>query len=86
LTGILLLSLFWIAFFAPDSPQFLFESEKFDELEKAFTMISKFNCAYNREKVEMIIEKLKAKAKADNAAKATETNIPAESVAENKTK
>ena len=82
----MLLSLFWIAFFAPDSPQFLFESEKFDELEKAFTMISKFNCAYKREKVEIIINKLKAQAKIDNTSKASEKNIPAESVAENKTK
>ena len=86
MTGILVISLFWIACFAPDSPQFLFESEKFDELEKAFTMISKFNCAYKQEKVESIMKKLKAQAKADNAAKAKETNVAAESVAENKTK
>ena len=72
--------------FAPDSPQFLFESERFEELEKAFTMISKFNCAYKKEKVDSIMIKLKAQAKIDNAKKAAETNVAAESVAENKTK
>jgi hypothetical protein len=72
--------------FAPDSPQFLFESERFEELEKAFTMISKFNCAYKKDKVDSIMIKLKAQAKIDNAKKAAETNVAAESVAENKTK
>ena len=49
-------------------------------------MISKFNCAYKKDKVDSIMIKLKAQAKIDNAKKAAETNVAAESVAENKTK
>ena len=86
LSAMMLVALLWIAVIAPDSPQFLYESEKFDQLEKAFTTIAKFNCIYNKSKIDAILIKLKAQSEADNAAKAAEADLAVGKIAENKTK
>ena len=53
------LSLFWTTFFAPESPFFLYEFEKWEELEKAFVTITKFNGCYDQKGIEFVMNKLK---------------------------
>jgi hypothetical protein len=49
----------WTQFFAPESPQFLYAKDKFEELNEAFTMIQKFNGNYDQALVEAVVSKLK---------------------------
>ena len=46
-------------YFVPESPLYLFEKAKFDQLEKSFIQMAEMNGVNHVDKVEMIIRKLK---------------------------
>ena len=53
------LSLFWTVVFAPESPIFLYECERFHELSHALAAIQKVNGNFDQNIVESVILKLK---------------------------
>ena len=53
------LSLFWTIVFAPESPLFLYECDRFNELKHALTTIQIFNGNLDQNIVESVVLKLK---------------------------
>jgi len=53
------LSLFWTIVFAPESPTYLYECDRFNELKHAFSQIQKFNGNLDENIVESVVLKLK---------------------------
>lgn len=68
LIGLMAFSLIWTTCFAPESPYFLYEMEKWEELEKAFSKITKFNGNYDKKSIEFVVQKLKDQKEKEKAA------------------
>lgn len=59
------ISLIWTIVFAPESPLFLYECDRFDDLKLAFAKIQKFNGNYDPEVIESVVTKLKEQKEKD---------------------
>jgi hypothetical protein len=69
LIGMISLSLFWTTCFAPESPYFLYEFERWAELEKALGRVAKFNGDFDAKSIEFVVGKLRDQKKKDDEAK-----------------
>jgi hypothetical protein len=49
----------WVALFAPESPMFLYEKGRFEDLAGCLTKIASVNGTFDALKIERMIEKLK---------------------------
>jgi hypothetical protein len=53
------LSLFWTIVFAPESPTYLYECDRFNDLKQAFSRIQEFNGNFDQNIVDSVVLKLK---------------------------